>query len=95
MNTKEYNEQYMTNLGQWSLAKDNERENQSLNEILISLFMQKGCDFWINVENLNPYNKQGMIMISLSFNYIGTNKFYGYITTEYYNELQETFGGEK
>lgn len=90
INTKEHTQQYNVNLQQYTLVYLGQGE---VTESLVQSFIKSGADFWINIENLNPYNKHGMIMIGLSFNYIGTNKFYGYITTEFYNNLLETFGG--
>lgn len=91
INTKEYKQQYNTNMQQWSVAQANSKNGNSLTDNLIQSFMLASADFWLRVENLNPYNKPGQIMISLSFNYIGTNKFYGYVTTGFYNNLIETF----
>ena len=85
-NTKAWNKQYQTNLKFWGMLKN----DTELNEAFIHLMINQNADFWINIENLNPYKANNKIMISVSLSYIGTNKFYGYIGKEYYNSLIES-----
>ena len=92
-NTKEYNKQYQTNLKFWSKLRNNEIElnDQTLKEMILNK-----CDFWVNLENDKPYNKKDCILLSMSFSYIGTNKFYGYLSKEYFQYIKNLSekGGE-
>jgi len=90
--SNEYTNQFHNNVKAWHTLKDREKLSISVEENAIKNMMKLGADFWLRVENLNPYKaKSDEIMISLSLNYIGTNKFYGYVTKDFYNNLLETF----
>jgi len=85
--SKEYKQQYQRNLSYWAICT----QRKEVNEILISEMTKSNIDFWCQIENLNPYKRPNMIMISTSLNYVGTNRFYGYVSKDFYNSLLETF----
>lgn len=90
-NTREYNKQYQINLLYWDKLR---KEEMEVNDQTIEKMILSKCDFWIRLINDKPYNQPNKIFVCLSFSYIGTNEFYGYIngfdgyiSTDYYNQL--------
>lgn len=88
--SKQYNSVYNNHMQYYYALKERSLYDNSKDDIVNDM-IQDNIYFSVKVVNDNPYKCEGMVLVSITLCYVGTNTFSGYISKELCNSLLDTY----